>query len=120
MSGLVSYAQDELNRAGLFDEDSDYNGMLGNAALEIVKVFSKQGHSGFSAEVVTQLVEKLMRYEPLSPLTYEPSEWNDVSEASGAPMWQNRRKGTVFSTDGGKTYYDIDDPKREVKEGYKS
>lgn len=111
MSNLVAYAETELERAGLFDKDSDYNGMLGDAALELVKVFAKQGHSGMSASIVTSLVEKLMRYEPLTPLTYEPDEWNDVSEASGTPMWQNKRKSTTFSVDGGKTHYDLDDPK---------
>jgi hypothetical protein len=111
MSNLVTYAKEELTRAGLFDEDSDYNGMLGNAALEIIEVFAKQGHSGYSASVVTSLVEKLMRYEPLTPLTYAPDEWNDVSEESNTPMWQNRRKPTTFSLDGGKTHYDLDDPK---------
>lgn len=109
MSNLVDYAKDELTRAGLFDEDSDYNGDLGNAALEIVKVFSSQRHSGASAAIVTSIVEKLLRFEPLTPLTFEPDEWNDVSEMSGTPMWQNKRKSTTFSVDGGKTHYDLDD-----------
>ena len=113
MSNLVKHAKKELELAGLFDKDSDYDGMLGESALEIVKVFAKQGHSGFSAEVTTQLVEKLMRYEPLTPLTYEPDEWNDVSKESGSPMWQNKRKSSVFSKDGGKTHYDIDEPKKD-------
>lgn len=109
MSNLTDYAKDELTRAGLFDKDSDYEGMLGNAALEIIEVFAKQGHSGMSASIVTSLVEKLMRFEPLTPLTYGPEEWNDVSEMSGTPMWQNKRKSTTFSVDGGKTHYDLDD-----------
>jgi hypothetical protein len=25
-------------------------------------------------------------------------------------MWQNRRRSTTFSRDGGRTWYDIDDP----------
>lgn len=108
-SNLVTYARQELELAGLFDKDSNYDGMLGEAALELVKVFAKQGHSGMSASIVTSLVEKLMRYQPLTPLTYAPDEWNDVSEASGRPMWQNKRKGTTFSVDGGKTHYDLDD-----------
>lgn len=109
MSNLVKYAEEELKRAGWFDEDSDYDGEIGNAALEIVKIFSKQGHSGTSAEIVTSLVERLLRYEPLTPLTYEPDEWMDVSKESGHPMWQNKRKFSTFSEDGGKTHYDIND-----------
>ena len=111
MSNLTEYAKDELTRAGLFDKDSDYDGALGVAALEIIEVFAKQGHSGFSAGMVTSIVEKLMRFEPLTPLTYEPDEWLDISEQSGTPMWHNKRKFTTFSIDGGKTHYDLDDKK---------
>lgn len=108
MTGLVDYAQRELELAGLFSPDSDYDGALGPAALEIVKVFSEQGHSGMSAAIVTELAVRLMRYEPLTPLTYGPEEWNDVSEMSGTPMWQNNRDFAVFSTDGGVTHYRLD------------
>lgn len=102
---LVDYARSELERAGLFDTDSDYDGMLGQAALAIVELFASQGHSGRSAVIVIELVNRLMRFEPLTPLTYEPDEWNEV----GTGLWQNRRKSTVFSTDGGATHYDLDD-----------
>ena len=102
---LIDYATKELNLAGLLDPDSDYNGMLGKAALEIVGVFASQGHSGMSAAIVADLVGKLIRYEPITPLTYGPEEWIDQSGAGGYPCWQNRRKFDVFSDDGGKTHY---------------
>lgn len=105
----MDYARKELTRAGLFDKDSDYDGMLGEAALEIVGVFAKQGHSGMSAAIVTSLVNKLMQYHPLTPLTYEPDEWMNVSDYGPSPMWQNIRKSDVFSKDGGKTHYCLTD-----------
>jgi hypothetical protein len=106
MSNLTEHAKYELERAGLFDKDSDYDGMLGTAALEIVEVFAKQGHSGFSASVTTELVQRLMRFEPLTPLTNDPAEWVDVSwsQASGQ-IHQCRRDPAVFSDDGIKTAY---------------
>ena len=52
---LVTYAESELRRAGLFDKDNDYGRMLGESCLAIIKVFSKQGHSGFSAELTTRI-----------------------------------------------------------------
>lgn len=108
---LVEHAQYELKRAGLLDEDSDYDGMIGKAALEIVEVFSKQGHSGTSAFVTIDIVTRLMKYEPLSDITSDPSEWVDVAEQAGTDaVWQNRRRSTTFSRDGGKTWYDIQDP----------
>ena len=111
-SNLVSYARTELERAGLFDEDSDYGGMLGTAVLDIVTLFSTQGHSGMSAAMVTELASRLMRYEPLTPLTYLPDEWNHVADEmvadSQRPLYQNRRKADVFSHDEGATWYCLD------------
>ena len=111
---LVAYAKTELELAHLFDKDSDYGGRLGPAVLEIVAAFARQGHSGGSAELVTQLTTKLLRYEPLTPLTYGYDEWSNVSDISGSPLWQNKRDSRVFSTDGGKSHYRLGDEKAEA------
>jgi hypothetical protein len=113
MSNLVKHAEKELKLAGLFDKDSDYDGMLGNAVLELVKVFSKQGHSGFSAHQTLKIFNIVANYNPLTPIGTTKDEWMDVAEmtADGKGMWQNKRRGTTFSRDGGKTWYDIDNPK---------
>ncbi len=63
--GLVDHAEKELRRVGLFDKDSDYDGMLGEDVLELIKLFAGQGHSGMSAEMSIQLFEKLARYQEL-------------------------------------------------------
>ena len=109
MSNLIDYAKNELQLAGLFGKDSDYDGMLGEAVLELVKVFAKQGHSGFSANWTLDVFDKVARYKPLTAIGKSKDEWIDQSEASGRPMWQNKRRSTTFSRDGGKTWYDIDD-----------
>lgn len=59
---------------------------------EILLVFSSQGHSGMSAGVTTDLVQKLMRYEPIGPLTGEDDEWFEPVEG----VFQNKRCGRVF------------------------
>jgi len=87
---LVTHAEAELRRAGLFDKDSDYNGMLGNSVLELMKIFSKQGHSGFSAMLTLQIFNKVANWKSLTPITNDPKEWNDVSSMSG-------RKSRLFS-----------------------
>jgi hypothetical protein len=113
MSNLVKHAEKELKLAGLFDKDSDYDGMLGKAVLELVKVFAKQGHSGFSARWTLDVFNEVASYKPLTPIGTTKDEWMDVAEmtADGKGMWQNTRRSTTFSRDGGKTWYDIDDPK---------
>jgi hypothetical protein len=99
----MEYARRELERAGLFNEDSDYGGMLGEAVMKLIKAFAEEGHSGFSAQMASDLFNKLSRCEPLSPLTGDDDEWNEVDDDT----WQNNRCSHVFktTTDGA---YDID------------
>ena len=59
-SPLQSYAYEWLRSKGLFDEDADYDGMIGEAVMELIKVFSKQGHSGFSAQLTKHLFNELL------------------------------------------------------------
>lgn len=110
---LVAHAKSELERAGLFDKESDYDGMLGKAVLELVEKFAEQGHSGMFASMTLSIFDEVARFKPLTPITNNPDEWMEVSQSE--PMWQNRRSSDCFSTDGGKTYYSIDDEDREVK-----
>jgi len=108
---LKNHAKNELELAGLFGKDSDYEGMIGKSVMELIEVFAKQGHSGVSAMETLVVFDEVARFKTLSPLTYKSDEWNDVSESSGKPMWQNKRDSTVFSTDGGKTHYSLNDKK---------
>lgn len=110
---LVTYAQDELQRAGWFDEDSDYVGMVGPAVIEMMEQFAKEGHSGYSAHLVLHIFERLASFRPLTPLEdpRDKNEFHCVSECSGTPpltTLQSLRVSSVFSEDGGKTWYDID------------
>ncbi len=108
---LVEHTKDELERAGLFDEDSDYGGMLADAVMAIMKVFAKQGHSGFSAAMCRELFHRLSNFETLTPITSEPEEWYDISVACGGEkgkMWQNTRNPAIFSEDGGETWYNVE------------
>lgn len=102
MSNLTKFAEDELNRAGLFDKDSDYGGMIGEAVMKMVKVFADEGHSGSSAGIAISLFQKVASYEPLTPLTGDDDEWTEVSDG----IFQNRRCSHVFKEDG--QAYDID------------
>jgi hypothetical protein len=111
MSNLIDHAEHELNLAGLLDKNSDYNGAIGEAVLELVRVFSKQGHSGFSASQTLHLFNEVASFKSLTPIGKSDDEWINVSEMSVEPMWQNKRRSTTFSRDGGKTWYDIDDSK---------
>lgn len=104
---LVDHAKRELELAGFFDDDSDYNGLIGHAALALVELFASQGHSGGSAAITLDVTGRLLRYEPLTALTYAADEWDDRSQESGYPLWQNRRDPRVMSSDNGETHWII-------------
>ena len=104
---LVQYAESELDRIGMTNDD-EYNGMMRKHLLHMVKEFSEEGHSGFSASYALQCLEKLLRFKPLSPLTGEDDEWSDVSEISGVTHYQNKRCSSVFKDGKDGQAYDID------------
>lgn len=109
---LVEHAKLELSLSGLLNKDSDYGGGIGRAVLELVECFAKQGHSGFSAEWTLEVFDKLARFKPLTPISGNPKEWFDHGNMgpNGERIWQNKRRGSTFSRDGGTTWYDLDDP----------
>jgi len=112
-SNLIDHANRELTLAGYPELTREYK--RGNAEfdvnmeirkdiMELVTMFAKQHHSGASAGYVTRVLTDLLQYKPISPLTDNPEEWNEVGEG----FWQCKREPSCFSTDGGKTYYTLD------------
>jgi hypothetical protein len=98
MSNMLKWAEAELKLAG-YDTNDPEDGpdrWLAEGTLELLKVFSDQGHSGMSAPYAVALFEKLALWKPIAPLTGEDDEWNEVSEGT----WQNRRNSAVFKKDG--------------------
>ncbi len=97
METLLDYAQKELKLCGAFGDDSVYGDMLGNAVMELVEVFNRQGHSGISAAITLRLFGRVANFKPLTPITDEPDQWRDIGAAFGTPgVMQHKRCGTVF------------------------
>ena len=116
MSNLVEHAKRELEIIGAFDKDKDfYGGMTGDAVLELIEVFAKQGHSGMSASIVRNFFNKLADFKPLAPLTFKDGEWGAVDNTG---MCQNKRNSAVFKNcDDGKPYYIYAYYKKDQKGG---
>lgn len=109
-SNLVAHAEQELRLAGLFDSDADYAGDVAKSVMELMETFAKQRPSGGQAVLVLELFNTLARFQVIRPLSNDPREWMDVSQYfGGEPMWQNKRQPSVFSTDGGTTWYDLEE-----------
>ncbi len=98
MSNMTSFAENELRIIGMLGgSGEDMNEKMSQHILKMIGVFAEEGHSGFSASYAVGCLEKLLRFEPLSPLTGEESEWTDLSEYGETDMTaQNKRCGRVF------------------------
>lgn len=97
MGNLEEFAKKELELSGAFDEDSFYGGLVGEAVMELVKVFADQGHSGASAPLVSHIFGRVANWKPLAPLTGEYDEWFEHNEGDADTiLWQNKRCFSVF------------------------
>lgn len=104
MGHLADHARRELEILGEEPEVID-------KLIQMVDIFASMGHSGFSAAHFAQVIKRLLDYEPLSPLTDNPDEWNLIDEETAGcdDLWQSTRCPSAFSRDGGKIYYRLDD-----------
>jgi hypothetical protein len=97
---LIEHAGLEL-RVAAKDGDLAATPDMRNAILRVVQVFAEQGHSGGSASIVgprvAWVIERLLAFEPITPLTGEPHEWVDISEHWGEEgCYQNKRCSHIF------------------------
>lgn len=72
--------------------------------LDLVEMFANQGHSGFSANYVINILTKLLKQSFVTPLTGEDDEWVEVTPG----VFQNKREGKIFKQAdkfNGKAYY---------------
>lgn len=95
MSNLLNHAKREFLAAGykpIEEEEDGPDKWIQENVLELLEVFAKQGHSGFSAGYCLSYFAKLADFKPLCPLTGDDTEWNDT----GGDILQNNRCPSVF------------------------
>ena len=109
MSKLNEHAIMEFKAAGWLDDTGAYidemQGAICEHVLELLTVFSNEGHSGSTAPYTIDLFQRLAMFKPIAPLTGEDWEWTEVSETMGSKCWQNKRASHVFKDEDGA--YDI-------------
>lgn len=106
MTDPKNYAINELTRIGMYGSGDEMNDAMCEHILKMVNVFAEEGHSGFSANYAINILQKLLRFEPLSPLTGEDDEWQ-LCEYSDRETYQNKRLGRVFKEGKDGQAYDI-------------
>jgi hypothetical protein len=95
MRNLIDHAKNEFIAAGykpIEQEEPGPNKWIQENIIELLEVFSKQGHSGLSAMYCIGMFERLAKFEPLVPLTGKDEEWMEV----GDNIFQNKRCLHVF------------------------
>lgn len=136
-SNLEKHAERELNM--LLDKcEDDQEGkemqkLINADMMEMVELFANQGHSGFSASYAINMLNKLLNYEPILPLTGEDNEWEKLNYSKDT-CYQNKRcprvfknedgqaydiEGKVFSDNGGKTWYQSRDSRVYIEFPYR-
>lgn len=125
-NALVRHARHELDlilEEAKIDEDEEdvrMQKIFNDGILKVVNAFADCGHSGFSASLAINYLDRLLRFKPLMPLTLEDDEWNEVGiqhkEDNQVKVYQNNRASNVFKEADkfdGKPYC-IDGPNGEV------
>jgi len=87
----ILHAKREL-AASLKSKEDGPNKWMADNLIELLAVFSAQGHSGVSAGWCISSFRALANFEPLGPLTGADSEWFEHADGH----FQNNRCGHVF------------------------
>ena len=97
---MIEFAKWQLNKLleKCTDEDSKtMQNMMNNDVLELLKVFSEQGHSGFSAPIAIRLFSKLANHKLITEVEDNPDDWDDNG--------QHKYITSIFKRDDGTCYY---------------
>jgi len=98
---LVAHAQTETAYMRTGEDGPDE--WMAQGLVDMVRVFSTGGHSGFSAGYAVSALTPLLRFEPLGPLTGADSEWVDLGYDFDMQA-QNKRCGHIFRRKDGTAY----------------
>lgn len=95
--GLIEHAKYELDLIAkkAKEEGSEAYRMqlvFNNAILDVIRAFANGEHSGFTASIAIQYIDRLLKYQPLSSLTLEDNEWSEYAPGK----FQNKRCCSVF------------------------
>lgn len=112
---LVAHARRELELLGTEPD-------MIECLVKAVRGFASFGHSGGSASWAIPVLNDLLQYKNLTPITDNPDDWVKHEQRTAGDFWQNKRNSALFSDDGGKSYYDTGEhPKRvQFSEPYNS
>jgi hypothetical protein len=110
-SNLHDFAKKELELLVNSVENKGESPLIKEFIPEILSLVDKFGNSGqsggsapYTAGAIISALKKLLMFDPISPVTGEPDEWDNGEIGEG--VFQNRRCSSVFKEGKrGKPYY---------------
>lgn len=95
---MIEYAKRELSR--IPHDDEGMQDHMDKNILQIIEIFMDQGHSNLSACYALNILDRLLRFLPITPLTGEDDEWRELPYGG----YQNIRCSRVFKDITGRAY----------------
>lgn len=83
------FARKWLEKKGFFKEESDYGGMLGKAAMEVVELIARQGHTGTSGPWLIAILGELYK------------AYDDPNDEIWQEYWQSDEGKALIASVGG-------------------
>lgn len=114
MSNTHKFAEQELRILSQSSTDPENRPVIEEFIPEILALVEKFGNSGqsggsapFTAQALSQAVEKLCLQKPICPITGIDEEWVDVSGFGGDKntTYQNSRCSALFKNSDNRAYY---------------
>jgi hypothetical protein len=107
---MLEYAEKEWDLAFPPEQSDEMQNWIKENVMQLLKVFSDQGHTNMTGGYTLNAFARLARYKPIAPLTGEESEWQDcVMKGRFNDQQQNVRYSSVFRINhDNSTAYDID------------
>lgn len=95
--GLVEHAKHELDliaKKAKEEGPEAYRMQLvfNNTILDVIRAFANGEHSGFTASIAIQYIDRLLKYQPLTELSLSDDEWSEYEPGK----FQNKRCCSVF------------------------
>lgn len=97
---LEDYAKSELDR---LNDGSEEQSAVNKDILAVLDLLGSQGHSGMSIQYVLKMINQLVNFYPVTPLTGADDEWSKPMSLNGESTQQNLRCSSVFRVTGDNT-----------------
>lgn len=95
---LVKHAERELDNIGMVGSNVE-EAIMRKHILKVIEEFNMTGHTKLTRHWYIDIITKLMKGEPLTPLTGEDNEWKQIKTSDGI-VYENIRCDHVFKKDG--------------------